>query len=152
LSTFATNVMAPATLFIKDIYVRCTNSQESEAAQTKKIRIIIIILGILAICASFFLPEIVEGANWMFSWLIPVFWITVFGIAWKRSTKAAEITLFVTWIVNFFWTFTPLKTALGMSGVINPYVTLVLSLVLGVITNIVLPGEPGLLTSRKSHS
>jgi SSS family solute:Na+ symporter len=150
LSTFATNVMAPATLFIKDIYVRCTNSQESEAAQTKKIRIMIVILGVLATCVSFFLPEIVEGANWMFSWLIPVFWITVFGIAWKRSIKAAEITLFGTWIVNFLWSFTPLKAALGMSGVINPYVTLVLSLVLGIITNIVVPGEPGLLRSRKS--
>jgi uncharacterized membrane protein len=118
--------------------------------QTKKIRIMIVILGILATCISFFLPEIIEGANWMFSWLIPVFWITVFGIAWKRSIKAAEITLFGTWIVNFLWTFTPLKTMLGMSGVINPYVTLVLSLVLGIITNIVLPGEPGLLKTRKS--
>jgi SSS family solute:Na+ symporter len=150
LSTFSTNVLAPATLFVKDIYVNCTKSTENEAEQTKKIRGMIIILGIIAVCISFFLPEIVEGANWMFSWLIPGFWIMVFGLFWKRSQKAAEITLFGTWIVNFFWTFTPLKTVLNMGGVLNAYVTLVLSLALGIIANLVLPGEPGLFKVRKA--
>jgi SSS family solute:Na+ symporter len=150
LSTFATNVLAPATLFVKDIYVSCTKSTESEAEQTKKIRVMIIILGIIAVLVSFFLPEIVEGANWMFSWLIPGFWVLVFGLFWKRSKKAAEITLFGTWIVNFFWTFTPLKTVLGMEGVLNAYITLVLALVLGIITNIALPGDPGLFRTQSA--
>jgi SSS family solute:Na+ symporter len=141
LSTFATNVMAPATVFVKDSYINCSRKQETEEQQTKKIRIMIVILGIIAVFMSFFLPEIVEGANWMFSWLIPVFWVIVFGLFWKRSKKAAEITLFGTWIVNAFWTFVP---ALKNSGIMNAYVTLALSLVLGIIAFSVCPGKIGL--------
>jgi SSS family solute:Na+ symporter len=151
LSTFATNVLAPATLFVKDIYISCSKRRESEAQQAKKIKLMIIILGIVAVCVSFFLPAIVEGANWMFSWLCPMFWITVFGLFWKRSKTAGEITLFGTWVVNFLWTFTPLKSALGMAGVMNAYVTLVLSLALGIITFAALPGEPGLFRLPKEQ-
>jgi SSS family solute:Na+ symporter len=79
----------------------------------------IIILRIIAVLVSFFLPEIVEGANWMFSWLIPGFWVLVFGLFWQRSKKAAEITL-------------------------------VLALVLGIIANLALPGEPGLFKAQKA--
>lgn len=149
LSTFATNVMAPATLFVKDVYVSVTKSTESEAQQAKKVRIMILILGIIAIFISFFLPPIVEGANWMFSWLIPIFWITIYGLFWKRSRKAAEITLFGTWIVNLLWTFTPLARWIGMEGIMNAYVTLALSLVLGIITNLMFTGEKALFSKDK---
>jgi SSS family solute:Na+ symporter len=148
LSTFATNVMAPATLFVKDIYISCSKKQETEAQQTKKIRIMIVILGIIAVLMSFFLPEIVEGANWMFSWLIPVFWLIVFGLFWKRSKLAGEITLFGTWIVNALWTFVP---ALKNSGIMNAYVTLAVSLVLGIITFSVCPGKIGLYKLPKEQ-
>jgi SSS family solute:Na+ symporter len=147
LSTFATNVMAPATMFVKDIYVACTVSKESEANQTKKIRAAICVLGVVAIISSFFLPEMVAGANWLFSFLVPMFWITVYGLFWKRSKKAAEITLFGTWVVNLLWSFTPLPAALGMAGVMNSYMTLLLSLVLGIITNLALPGDEALFKS-----
>lgn len=152
LSTFATNVMAPATLFVKDIYVATANPNAPEALQTKYIRRMIVILSILAIGVSFFLPEIVSGANWMFSWLIPVFWITIYGLFWKRSKKAAEIILFGSWIVNFFWSFTPLPAMLGMEHVMNAYVMLALSLVLGVIANVVIAGEAPLLKRAGTNS
>lgn len=149
LSTFATNVMAPATLFVKDIYVSVTGSTESEAKQAKKVRLMILILGIIAIGISFFLPPMVEGANWVFSWLIPVFWITVFGLLWKRSRRAAEITLFGSWIINLLWTFTPLADWIGMGGVMNAYVMLAASLILGIISNMACGGEKGLFTKDK---
>jgi len=148
LSTFATNVMAPATLFVKDIYINCSRKQETEVQQTKKIRIMIVILGIISVFMSFFLPEIVEGANWMFSWLIPVFWVIVFGLFWKRSRKAAEITLFGTWIVNALWTFVP---ALKNSGIMNAYVTLAVSLVLGIIAFSACSGKIGLYKLPKEQ-
>lgn len=106
-------------------------------------------MGIIAIGVSFFLPPMVEGANWVFSWLTPVFWITVFGLLWKRSRRAAEITLFGSWIINFLWTFTPVAEWIGLGGVMNAYVMLASSLVLGVITNIVCKGEKGLFAKDK---
>jgi SSS family solute:Na+ symporter len=149
LSTFATNVMAPATLFIKDIYEVCSGRKESEKVQTKKSRITIVVLGILSVAISFFLPEMVDGANWLFSFLVPLFWITVYGLFWKMSSRAAELTLFGTWGFNLIWTFTPLKSLIGMDGVMNSYVTLALSLGIGIVANLVLPGKKGLFVARR---
>ncbi|MDR1796109.1 MAG: sodium:solute symporter family protein [Clostridiales Family XIII bacterium] len=150
LSTFATNVMAPATLFIKDIYVTCSGSKDSEAEQAKKIRITIVVLGVISIISSFFLPEMVAGANWLFSFLVPIFWVAVYGLFWKTSKKAAEVTLFGTWIINLIWSFTPLPAALGMEGVLNSYITLACSLVIGVVANLALPGGEALFKTMKA--
>jgi SSS family solute:Na+ symporter len=149
LSTFATNVLAPATLFVRDIYEVCSGRKDSEKVQTRKIRVAILVLGVISVIISFFLPEMVEGANWLFSFLVPLFWITVYGLFWKRSHRAAEITLFGTWGINLLWSFTPLKVWLGMEDVINPYVTLVCSLVIGIVSNFTLPGEKGLFAEKK---
>lgn len=152
LSTFATNVMAPAALFVQDIYVALYKTKATLKQQTLYTRIMIVILSIIATIASFFLPHMVQGAVWLFSWLIPIFWLTISGLFWKRSRRAAEITLFATWAGNLLWTFTPVSAWLGMAGVMNSYVTLVLTLVLGIITNLMLPGDAPLFGRKSATS
>lgn len=151
LSTFATNVMAPSSMFVQDIYKSLWKKDATEKEVTRYTRILIVILSVAAVIASFNLPPMVEGANWLFLWLIPIFWLTVMGLFWKRSKAAAQITLFITWGINLLWSFTGLPALLGMEGVLNGYVTLVLTLVIGVITNLVIPGKPGLLNKKNSE-
>jgi hypothetical protein len=52
-------------------------------------------------------------------------------------------------VLVLLWTFTPLFTVLGLNIPI-PYVTLIVSLGLGIILNAVLPGKPGLLKELKA--
>ena len=149
LSTFATNVMAPSSMLVQDIYASLYRKDATPKQITRYTRVFIVILSIVAVIASFFLPPMVEGANWLFSWLIPIFWLTVYGLFWKRSKKAAQVTLFSTWAINLIWTFTPIPEMIGMGGVMNAYITLACSLIIGVVANAVIPGKPGLFKQAK---
>ena len=99
-----------------------------------------------------FLPPILAAMNWLFSWLVPIFWVVVFGLTWKRNSTAAVVTLVTAWVANTLWSFTSLPEMMGMANVISPYVTLVVTLVVGVGLNLVLPGEPGYFKSVEYRS
>jgi len=151
LSTFAITTMGLGALFARNIYT-LKKPNASEAEQTKVIRIMIVLSGLVACVASASLPEIVNGAVWCFAWLCPIFWNVVYGLFWKRCPKAAGIVFAVSWILVLLWTYTPFPAAFGLSGIPVPYVTLAVSIVLGVILNAVLPGEPGYFKERRSVS
>lgn len=141
LSTFAMTSLAPATIFGMDIYKRLYRPKASEKEMATVIRITIIVLGVIAMSVAAFLPPIIAAMNWLFSWLVPVFWIVLFGLFWKRNAKVAISMLFSAWIANCLWSFTSLPAALGMQEVINPYITLVVTLVVGVLGNLLCSGE-----------
>ncbi|GFN24179.1 sodium:solute symporter family protein [Thermanaeromonas sp. C210] len=148
LSTYAVSVLAPATLFVKDIYVPLYNPNASEAEQTRMVRIVVLVLGLLALLPAATLPPIVGAILWLFSWLVPVFWFVVFGLFWKRSTAAAVITTIAAWIATCVWSFTSLPSVLGWQSVHNVYITCLVTGVLGIILTAVLPGEKGLFRNR----
>jgi SSS family solute:Na+ symporter len=79
--------------------------------------------------------------NWLFSWLVPVFWVIVFGLFWKRNSAVAIATLVIAWIANSAWSFSSLPVLLNMSDVPNAYVTLVVTLVVGIVGNVSRPGR-----------
>ncbi len=136
LSTFAMTALAPATLFTADIYRNLYNPQADEAQMARTMRITIVVLAVIAMTVAAFLPPILAAMNWLFSWLVPIFWVVVFGLFWKRSAAAAVTTLFAAWIANSAWSFTDLPQALNMAGVPNAYVTLAVTLGVGIACNL----------------
>ncbi len=83
-----------------------------------------------------FLPPILAAMNWLFSWLVPIFWVVLFGLFWKRSSGAAVATLVAAWIANSAWSFTELPQMLNMAETPNAYITLVVTLVVGITGNL----------------
>jgi len=149
LSTFAMTSLSPATIFTMDIYKRLYRPHASEAELTRVIRITIIVLGFIAMAVASYLPPILAAMNWLFSWLVPIFWVVVFGFIWKRNTLAAMLTLLSAWLANSAWSFSSLPIILDMVDTPNAYVTLGVTLIVGVISNVVLAGEKGYFKSNQ---
>ena len=157
LSTFAMTSLCPATIFAYDLYGGLYKKNASEKEKTKVMRIMIVVVGILAIILSNFQPTVVTTINWIFTWGTPLFVMLVLGITWKRNTKAAIITFFVSWIVNIVWITCGLQDMLAASTpwVANfhqIYLCLIVSVVLGVVLTLVLPGtKPGYFKLSKEE-
>lgn len=145
LSTFAMTALTSATIWVHDIYKGYINPDADEKKLANMTRILIIVLAAAALAVSVALPEILNAINWVFAWIVPVFWIVVFGLFWKRNSKVAGTALVVSWIFNVIWSLTPLPASIGgfIGGLTNPYVTLILSLVILIIGNLACKGEPG---------
>jgi SSS family solute:Na+ symporter len=149
LSTFAMTSLAPATIVTVDIYKNLYRPNASEAELTRVMRTLIITLAIIAMSVASFLPPILAAMNWLFSWLVPVFWVVVFGLYWKRSSAVAVTTLIAAWTANSLWSFTSLPTLLNMQDGLNPYVTLAVTLVVIIVGNLIVKGKPGFFSSAE---
>lgn len=152
LSTFAILALAISTLFANDIYKPLFRPGSTETEQTRVIRLTIIVVAGIAIGAAAFLPPILAAMNWLFAWLVPVFWIVVFGLFWKRHQGVAIAALIVSWVLNSLWSFTSLPAAMGMADAPNAYVTLLGTLLVLVPGNMLVTAPPGLLRSGASGS
>lgn len=142
LSSFAMTALAPATIFSNDIYKRFYKPEASEKDIATVTRIVIIILAIVAVMVGSFLPKILASVGWVLAWLMPVLWLLVSGLFWKRSTIGAGITLISVWVINTLWSFTHVAEWLNMQDIPNSYVMLVATLLIGTVTNILCPGLP----------
>ncbi|MDR1744463.1 MAG: sodium:solute symporter family protein, partial [Planctomycetota bacterium] len=140
LSTFAITTLGMGALFAKNIYIlKYPNATEEKL--TSVTRLFIVLSGVVAVGCSGFLPEIISGAIWAFAWLCPIFWNVIYGLFWKRSRAAASIVFAVSWILVLLWTYTTFPQTIGLAGVPVPFVTLAVSIVGGVILNLILPGK-----------
>ena len=150
LSSFAATSLGCGTMFGYDIYKGLYNPRATDKQVTLVIRIVVVILCTAAIIISASIASIVGAMNWAFAWIAPVFWLFIFGLFWKRSSKVALITLAITWIANFAWSLTPLPTLFGTTAEAfpNPYVTAILGLVLSVVGNLIVKGKPGLWSKQ----
>jgi SSS family solute:Na+ symporter len=149
LSTFAMTSLAPATILGVDIYKNLYRPDATEAEMAKVIRITIIVLAVVAMSVAAFLPPILAAMNWLFSWLVPVFWVVVFGLFWKRNSTVAVLTLIAAWVANSAWSFSSLPTLLNMDDVPNAYVTLVVTLSIGVVGNLFGSGREAFFRSQE---
>ena len=145
LSTFAMTALTSATIWVHDIYKGYINPDADEKKLANMTRVMIVVLSAAALAVSVALPEILNAINWVFAWIVPVFWIVVFGLFWKRNSKVAGTALAVSWVFNVIWSLTPLPASIGgfIGGLTNPYVTLILSLVILIVGNLACKGEPG---------
>ena len=151
LSTFAMVALAPATIFSVNIYKNLYNPAADEDQVTRVTRGAIVFLAVIAMAIAAYLPPILAAINWLFAWLAPVFWVVVFGFVWKRSANAAMVTLVSAWVVNSAWSFTSLHTALGLAPDFpNAYVTLAVTLVVGILCNATMSGRVGYFEEQRS--
>jgi len=146
LSTFAMASLCPATLFAKDIYAKLYKPNATDTEQIRVIRIVIVILGAIAIGGSALQPNITSVMNWVFMFSMPIFVMVIIGLFWKCSYRAAIITMVVGWITNIVWTMTPLADLLGT--VHAAYIVLPVCVVLGVILTAACPGNLGLFRMK----
>ena len=152
LSTFAITALAPATIFTVDIYKNLYRPRATEADMARVMRITIIILAVIAMAIASFLPPILAAMNWLFSWLVPVFWVVVFGLFWKRNSVVAVTTLIAAWAANSAWSFSELPQVLNMVDVPNAYITLTVTLVIGIIGNLATSGRNGYFKTEEYQS
>lgn len=147
LSTFAMTSLTPATIFAMDIYKGLFKQDASEKEIARVIRIMVVILGGIAIGVSAYLPPILGAINWVFAWMVPVFWLFVAGLFWKRHRGVAAATLVITWVINMIWSFTDVAASIGglFGSLPNGYITLISTGVVLVIGNLVVKGEPAYL-------
>jgi SSS family solute:Na+ symporter len=145
LSTFAMISLAIATIFSHDIYRTLYRPEASEKEMTRVQRVVIIIVAGIAIGVATSLPPILAAMNWLFAWLVPVFWVLVFGLFWRCNQATAISTLLLSWAANSAWSFTSLPVWMGLADTPNAFVTVVISLSVLVVGNLVVPGSPGYL-------
>ena len=152
LSTFAMTSLCPATIFAYDLYGGLYKPNASEKEKTIVMRIMIVIVGVLAIVLSNFQPTVVTTINWIFTWGVPMFVMMVIGLCWKRNTKAAVITYIVSWAANIIWITCGLQEKLGMMNFHQVYLCTIISVVLGLVLTAVLPGsKPGFFRLSKEE-
>ncbi len=150
LSTFAMTSLCPATIFAHDLYGGLYKPNASEKEKTLVTRIGIVVVGVIAICLSNFQPQVVTTINWIFTWAFPMFVMCILGLFWKRSATATVITMFAAWVGIIIWTTFGLQARLGANAVHGAYISLAISLVLGIILTAVLPGKPGYFKEQKA--
>ena len=140
LSTFAVTSLGCGALFTNNIWIaKYPNATPKQ--RTRVTQVIILIVSVISIIMASFLPNIINGVNWSFAWVAPIFFNCIFGMFWKRSAKAAGITFALAWIATLVWTFTPLPAMLGLKGVGVAYISIGVSVVVGLIANAALPGK-----------
>ena len=148
LSSFAVMALAPATIISHDMYT-LYKPDASEETKTKISRILIVIIGIVSILICNFQPAPVDMVNWIFAFGVPVFVMAVLGIWWKRSEKASIITFVCAWVAVCIWSTFGLQARLGWVNFNVNYISLIVSVVVGVIGTAVLPGKKGLYVGKR---
>jgi SSS family solute:Na+ symporter len=144
LSTGGATVMANANVLANDILKKLFSRELTEKGSMILMRCSIIVCGLFFAVPAFLNAVIFPVFLWCFSFGIPVFIVYFMGLKVKISKKAAWATVVVAYIVNFWWTFWTPAWATG-PWALNIYPVTVVSLVLGVLLTLILPGEPGIL-------
>lgn len=148
LSTFTMIIMGSGSMFVNNIYTQYYNLQATIKQKNTAMRIWVIVYGIAAMGMASLVPNITGAANWTFAWSIPVLFIVIFGLFYRRNTKAAIANLVVCWIINMLWSFTPLSEAIGLGHLKNSNAIMILfpSIVLCFILPWIFKGgKPGLI-------
>lgn len=134
LSSFAMTALSPSTIFANDIYKRLYRPDASEPEVRRVTQLTIVLLAVLAIASAAYLPPILAAVGWANGWLIPMFWIFIAGLFFRHSTRSAVVTLSVAWAVNSLWSMTDLPTWVGLPGLSNTYVLVVVTALTGIVT------------------
>ena len=144
LSTMAIQALAMATIVVKDIHIKYFNPNLSDDKQRRYIKIWIIAIAVIGAAFATLLPPVQNAMVWLFSWLVPAFWMFVIGMFWRRSGNAAFWTMIIAAIASSVWTFTQ---PLGYS---NSIVVIIVGIVLGILfTALDKNRKPGLISVYK---
>lgn len=135
LSTFACMCLAIATMVNRNILNYFPKFKNMSAKKENTLsRIWILVAGVTAAFAAITIQAQTNYAlTWGMAWFVPLFFVFVIGMKWKRSRVGILATLIICWVFNMILTFTPLAENIGLGGNTYSVFMLVLSLVLGVL-------------------
>ena len=149
LSTTGGLMLASSHIIVHDIFKRAVNPKMSDATFLKLTRITILVCALLVVIPALKLPYIFSIFMWTFSFSIPVFGVYLLGMLWKVNKVAAWITILAGYAANFIWTFAP-PSWWPSNMSLNVYPTTFVTLVCGVVLNLILPGEPAYIHRLRS--
>lgn len=150
LSSYGGFLIGPATVITIDFVKNLYKPKMTDKEETRYIRIFLFVgalfCGIMAQC----LPTIVIMFTWIYSFMIPVWFLYMFGFWWKRNLKVGMVAFIGSWVIANVWSFFPaVPEAIGMGGVHIAYVITVVSVVILVVGNLITKGEPGYFKSKE---
>jgi SSS family solute:Na+ symporter len=135
LSTVAMVALTIAVMLNKDILCYFKPFRNMSAKKEAGLSRVWVILA--SISAAFAAVTIQAQTNtaitWGFSWFIPLFFMFIIGLYWKRSQTAAIAAIAACWICNILLSFTNLAAVFNLEGNNHSIFLCVLSVVFGVI-------------------
>ncbi|MGI5860043.1 MAG: sodium:solute symporter family protein [Tepidanaerobacteraceae bacterium] len=144
LSTGSGLLLSTAHVVAHDVLKKALNPKMSDASFFKLTRLLVIVIGVVVTVPALMLPVIFPVFMWCFSFGIPIFTCYLIGMLWKINRTATWINLIASYTVSFIWTFwTP--SILPPEISLNIYPVTMCTIGLGIILNLILPGEPGML-------
>lgn len=147
LSTASGMILAISHVVTDDIVAPLADKKPGDKGYVGLSRIIIVIVTIAAVIPAIRGTMLITLFFWSFSLSMPIFVCYLIGMTWKINRKAAWINLLVTTGVNFWWTFACPSWA-GMFT-LPFWPVAITTCALGIILNLIMPGEPGLLKQIK---
>jgi len=135
LSTFACMCLAVATMLNRNILNYFPAFKNMPAKKENSLsRLWILVAGVSSAFAAVTIQTQTNAAlTWGMAWFIPMFFVFVIGMKWKRSRGGILATLIICWVFNMVLTFTPLATMIGFDGNTYSVFMMVLSLLLGIV-------------------
>lgn len=151
LSTGGSIILGNANVLATDIVKRAWKPDMTDHHHLIWMRVMIIVQAAICGIAAMKMDVLFMLFLWCFTFGMPVFVVYFLGMIWKASKPAAWITIVGSYAVGIIWTFwTPQFTnnfAMGIFS-LNIYAVIAVSLILGIVLTIILPGEPGLRTKK----
>jgi len=135
LSTFACMCLAVATMLNRNILNYFPAFKNMPAKKENALsRLWILVAGVSSAFAAVTIQAQTNAAlTWGMAWFIPMFFVFVIGMKWKRSRRGILATLIICWVFNMVLTFTPLAAMIGFDGNTYSVFMMVLSLLLGIV-------------------
>jgi solute:Na+ symporter, SSS family len=152
LSTTGGLILASSQIIVHDIFKRAVYPKMGDRAFLILTRIMILVCSALVMIPALGKLQIMSVFFWTFSFAIPIFGVYLIGMLWKVNKVAAWITVLAAYLINFIWTFCPinLPSYLNANMNLNVYPVTIVTLLFGVVLNLILPGEPGYLRQLKA--
>ncbi len=149
LSSIAGFVMSSATILTNDYIKGIFRPNMTPKQTTTCIRVCLVLCIIVSTLLAQFLPPIIVLFVWLYSFLIPIFFLYYMGLWWKRSEKVAVISCVVPWLLACLWTFTSLPQVLHMEEIHQFYVIAVSSFAILTVGNLLVKGQRGYFHSEE---
>jgi SSS family solute:Na+ symporter len=135
LSTFAMLALAIAIMLNRDILSPFSWFKNMSPKRESMIsRVWIVVAGATAAFAAVTIQAQTNTAlTWGFAWFIPMFFMFIIGMKWKRSRMGALVTIVICYLFNILLTFTPLAYVFHLEGNNYSIFMIVLSICLGLL-------------------
>ncbi len=151
LSTTSILILASSHIIVHDIFKKVVHPEMKDKTFLILTRVTIFVCMLLVILPALKDPKILPLLMWIFSFAIPVFGVYLIGMVWKVNKIAAWATILAGYTADFLWTIVP-PTGLPEDLYSNVYPTTIVTIVFGVVLNLILPGKPGYLRQLKAKA